>query len=259
MFVALISFSLIPWSFAATIPSTGFIGKDSINNTEKIWPFGDGSAPQVTIPNGTVIGMTNDGVDTWNAIPMAQSPAGKNRLRPPQPLATPFGTIKATTTDIPVCPQQFFSLGNSSGPIQQALATFFNSGLVQGVLDETEDCLTLNIQRPTATQADANLPVLVWFFGGGFELGGTDFPIAYDATPIIQKSVDLGKPIMFVSVNYRTGGFGFLPGKEIMAEGATNLGLKDQRFGLQWVQDNIAAFGGDPSKVTIWGESAGSK
>jgi carboxylesterase type B len=67
-----------------------------------------------------------------------------------------------------------------------------------------------------------------------------------------------GKPIIFVTVNYRVAGFGFLPGAEILADGSSNLGLLDQRLGLQWVADNIAAFGGDPDKVTIWGESAGA-
>jgi carboxylesterase type B len=75
---------------------------------------------------------------------------------------------------------------------------------------------------------------------------------------MIKTSVDLGQPIIYVAVNYRLGGYGFLHGKELAAEGGTNLGLRDQRLGLQWVADNIGAFGGDSSKVTIWGESAGS-
>jgi hypothetical protein len=80
----------------------------------------------------------------------------------------------------------------------------------------------------------------------------------YDGTSIVADSVKQGKPVIFVAVNYRVGGFGFLAGKEVLADGAANLGLLDQRLGLQWVADNIAAFGGDPDKVTIWGESAGS-
>lgn len=80
----------------------------------------------------------------------------------------------------------------------------------------------------------------------------------YDGTSIVADSVAQGKPVIFVAVNYRVGGFGFMPGKEILADGSANLGLLDQRLGLQWVADNIAAFGGDPSKVTIWGESAGA-
>jgi triacylglycerol lipase len=92
-------------------------------------------------------------------------------------------------------------------------------------------------------------------FGGGFQLGST---ATYDASNLLEESVRQGKPIMFVAVNYRVGGFGFMPGKEILADGAANLGLLDQRLGLEWVADNIAAFGGDPSRVTIWGQSAGS-
>lgn len=80
----------------------------------------------------------------------------------------------------------------------------------------------------------------------------------YDGTGLVNFGVDIGKPFIFVAVNYRVAGFGFLPGKEVMEDGAGNLGLLDQRQGLEWVADNIAAFGGDPDKVTIWGESAGS-
>lgn len=80
----------------------------------------------------------------------------------------------------------------------------------------------------------------------------------YDGSSIVADSVAQGKPVVFVAVNYRVGGFGFLPGKEILSDGSSNLGLLDQRLGLQWVADNIAAFGGDPDKVTIWGESAGA-
>lgn len=93
--------------------------------------------------------------------------------------------------------------------------------------------------------------MLFWIFGGGFELGWNSM---YDGAPWVSDSVKQGKPIIFVSVNYRVGGFGFLPGAEILADGSANLGLLDQRLGLQWVADNIASFGGDPDKVTIWGE-----
>jgi carboxylesterase type B len=97
--------------------------------------------------------------------------------------------------------------------------------------------------------------MLICLSGGGFELGGTSM---YDGTSLVAESVAQGKPIIFVAVNYRVGGFGFMPGKEILADGSGNLGLLDQRLGLEWVADNIAAFGGDPDKVTIWGESAGA-
>jgi carboxylesterase type B len=97
--------------------------------------------------------------------------------------------------------------------------------------------------------------MLTCLSGGGFELGGTSM---YDGTSLVAESVAQGKPIIFVAVNYRVGGFGFMPGKEILADRSGNLGLLDQRLGLEWVADNIAAFGGDPDKVTIWGESAGA-
>lgn len=80
----------------------------------------------------------------------------------------------------------------------------------------------------------------------------------YDGTGLVNFGVEIGKPFIFVAVNYRVAGFGFMPGREIQEDGAGNAGLLDQRMGLEWVADNIAAFGGDPDKVTIWGESAGS-
>lgn len=80
----------------------------------------------------------------------------------------------------------------------------------------------------------------------------------YNGSGMVTQSIILGYPVIFVGVNYRVSGFGFLAGKELQKDGSTNLGLRDQRLGLQWVQENIAAFGGDPTRVTIWGESAGS-
>lgn len=127
--------------------------------------------------------------------------------------------------------------------------------MVQAITVSGENCLTVNVQRPSGTTSSSKLPVVYWIFGGGFEFGSTQ---TYDATDFIQKSVSLGKDVIYVSVNYRVGGFGFLAGSALADEGSTNLGLRDQRLGLEWVADNIAAFGGDPTKVTIWVESAGS-
>jgi carboxylesterase type B len=102
---------------------------------------------------------------------------------------------------------------------------------------------------------DSGLPVLFWIYGGGFGFGSTQ---SYDATELILQSLVQDKGFIYVAVNYRLGGFGFLPGKEIKADKSANLGLLDQRMGLRWVADNIAQFGGDLTKVTIWGESADS-
>jgi carboxylesterase type B len=121
--------------------------------------------------------------------------------------------------------------------------------------DESEDCLTISVMRPRGTAADAKLPVLFWIYGGGFEAGSAQ---AYNGSVLIPQSVARGKPIILVAVNYRLGAFGFLGGSEVLADGAANLGLLDQRMGLEWVADNIAGFGGDPDAVTIWGESAGA-
>lgn len=148
----------------------------------------------------------------------------------------------------------YFSLDGRNFPTN-VLGTILNTPLFQAATNAGEDCLTINVQRPAGTTSSSKLPVLFWIFGGGFELGSTQM---YDGTSLIKESVAQGKPIIFVAVNYRVGGFGFLPGKEILKDGSANLGLLDQRLGLKWVADNIAAFGGDPSKVTIWGESAGA-
>ena len=80
----------------------------------------------------------------------------------------------------------------------------------------------------------------------------------YSGAAMVNRSISLGAPVIFVAVNYRVGGFGFMAGADLASEQSTNLGLRDQRLGLMWNSDNIAAFGGDPDKVTIWGESAGT-
>ncbi|KAF7195276.1 putative secreted lipase [Pseudocercospora fuligena] len=211
------------------------------------------SGPSVTIRNGTVVGSTATGIDSFKGIPFAQPPVGDLRLRSPRPLTSGFGTINSNPSPR-ACPQ-FFTPVNTGNVPQDALGMLVNTPLVQQVTNAGEDCLTLNVQRPSTATSSSKLPVLFWIYGGGFEAGSSGM---YDGGSIIRKSVSLGKPIIFVAVNYRLGGFGFLGGKDLAGEGNTNLGLRDQRLGMQWVQDNIAAFGGDPTKVTIWGESAGA-
>ncbi|RHZ62726.1 hypothetical protein CDV55_106918 [Aspergillus turcosus] len=212
------------------------------------------SAPTVTIasPAATIVGSSGT-VETFNAIPFAQPPTGSLRLKPPQPIQTPLGTIDGTGT-AKACPQFYVSTDTSKFPAS-VVDLLPSIPLFQDVIDGGEDCLTLNVARPSGTTPGSKLPVLVWIYGGAFQLGSTS---TYDPTSLLTSSIDLGMPIVFVAMNYRMGGFGFMPGKEIVEDGAANLGLLDQRLALQWVADNIAAFGGDPDKVTIWGESAGS-
>ncbi|TVY48690.1 putative secreted lipase [Lachnellula occidentalis] len=211
-------------------------------------------APTVAIPSpaATVIGSTLGLVDSFQGVPFAQPPTGSLRLKPPQAL-TSLGTVTATGTAM-ACPQLYFSDDTSDFPAG-VLGVLLNTPLFQTVTSAGEDCLTVSIFRPAGTTDSSNLPVLFWIFGGGFELGSTQ---TYDGTSLVSDSIAQGKPVIFVAVNYRVGGFGFLGGSEILADGASNLGLLDQRLGLEWVQDNIASFGGDPTKVTIWGESAGA-
>ena len=204
-------------------------------------------------PQATVAGTSIANVESFKGIPYAQPPIDQLRLKPPQPLTSSLGKVDGT--GIPkACPQFFFSIDERNIPTN-VLGTILNLPLLQTVTNAGEDCLTVNVQRPAGTTASSKLPVLFWIFGGGFELGSTQM---YDGSSLVLDSVAQGKPIIFVAVNYRVGGFGFLPGKEILKDGSANLGLLDQRLGLKWVADNIAAFGGDPDKVTIWGESAGS-
>lgn len=211
--------------------------------------------PTVTIssPSATIVGHSGLNVELFNGIPFAQQPTGSLRLKPPQPIESDLGSIDATGI-AKSCPQFFFATNTSEFP-GSVVGKLANIPLFQKVTNAGEDCLTLNIRRPAGTTAEDKLPVLVWIFGGGFELGSSTI---YDGASLVQNSMDLDMPIVLVGMNYRVGGFGFLPGAEILADGAANLGLLDQRLALEWVADNIAAFGGDPNKVTIWGESAGS-
>ncbi|QGA21553.1 hypothetical protein EYB26_009264 [Talaromyces marneffei] len=210
--------------------------------------------PTVTIaaPAATIVGASSGTVDVFNGIPFAKPPTGPLRLKPPVALTSGLGKVTATGI-AQSCPQMFFS--DSLNSLTGILGTLINLPLLQDITDAGEDCLTVNVIRPKGAGPTSKLPVLFWIFGGGFELGGTS---TYDGTSIVENAIAKGTPIIFVAVNYRVGGFGFLAGKEILADGSSNLGLLDQRLGLQWVADNIAQFGGDPTKVTIWGESAGS-
>lgn len=212
-------------------------------------------APTVTIshPQATIVGAPGPGVDMFNGIPFAVPPTGTGRLRPPQPIQTPMGTVEAIKS-AKSCPQFSFD-DNSNSFVTSLLGNLTDNPLVQKISNSGEDCLTVDIRRPSGTKAGANLPVLVWIYGGGFESGSTS---SYDGTSFVANSIQSNMPVIFVAMNYRLGGFGFLAGSEILNDGAANLGLLDQRLAIEWVADNIAPFGGDPSKVTIWGESAGS-
>jgi carboxylesterase type B len=102
------------------------------------------------------------------------------------------------------------------------------------------------------------LPVLVWIYGGGLYAGSTADP-QYNLSGIVRTSQDMSRPVIAVPMNYRLGVWGFLQTPQILAEGSSNAGLLDQKLALQWIKENIRAFGGDPKQVTVWGESAGAQ
>ncbi|KAF4456106.1 triacylglycerol lipase [Fusarium austroafricanum] len=207
----------------------------------------------VAVPSGTVIGSSSGKVDSFRGIPFADPPTGSLRLKPPKKLSKALGNFDASGLTGPSCPQMFISTGGQD-VIQKFLSDFLAIPFLTPITGQ-EDCLTMTVQRPAGTKAGDKLPVLFWIFGGGFELGSSAM---YDGTSLLGTAIDQDQPFVFVAVNYRVAGFGFMPGAEIKKDGSSNLGLLDQRMGLEWVADNIASFGGDPEKVTIWGESAGA-
>ncbi|KAL2262691.1 hypothetical protein VTK26DRAFT_398 [Humicola hyalothermophila] len=211
------------------------------------------AAPTVTIGESSIVGTSRLKTEAFNGIPFALPPTGNLRLRPPVRRTEPLGVFDATGLP-PACPQ-FLADSDSNEFLPKILDFVTNTALFQKALKISEDCLTINVVRPIGTKAGDKLPVLFWIYGGGFELGWSSM---YDGGPLVTNAINMGKPYIFVAVNYRVAAWGFMPGREILEDGAANLGLLDQRMGLEWVADNIEAFGGDPDKVTIWGESAGA-
>jgi len=193
---------------------------------------------QATINTGIIEGNydTRTGIQFYLGVPFARPPVGELRWKAPQPLV-PWKGVKETRKFGPRAIQ-----GIVFGDMKSR-----SEGL-------SEDCLYLNVWTP-AGRKDKNLPVLVYFYGGGFVAGDGAEP-RYDGESMAKKG------IVTITVNYRLGIFGFFAHPELSAESpykaSGNYGLLDQAFALKWVQQNVAAFGGDPKKITIAGESAGS-
>ncbi|KAH7025644.1 Alpha/Beta hydrolase protein [Microdochium trichocladiopsis] len=211
------------------------------------------SGPRVQIGNGTVIGETKNSIDTFLGIPYADPPV---RFSRPHHVSSTFENGVFNATGIPPsCPQHPMIVHpDALAQLPPEITAMFGEIVGHPTL-VSEDCLNLIIRRPSFATPESKLPVLFWIYGGAYENG---FTLAYDWSDLIARSVALDQPIIVVGVNYRVGAWGFLPGKEIQVDGSSNLGLRDQRLALQWVAENIEAFGGDPDKVTIWGESAGA-
>ncbi|CDO75771.1 hypothetical protein BN946_scf185039.g7 [Trametes cinnabarina] len=212
------------------------------------------SSPTVTLDKATVIGTQQGSVTSYFGIPYAEPPVGDLRLRPPQPVTGYNGTIDATAPATQ-CPQ-LLPAPRSDAPqeILEDLQAYFVADIPSSDAPQSEDCLSISVQIPSGTNPGA-LPVLVFLYDGGFTFGST---AATPGNAIVERSVELGQPIIYVNINYRLGAFGSLGGQEIKEAGVGNLGLQDQRVALRWIKQYISAFGGDPSKVTIWGFSSGA-
>ncbi|CAE6521281.1 unnamed protein product [Rhizoctonia solani] len=197
--------------------------------------FAAGSGPVVHGADGlSYVGTRNttSRQDYFLGIPFAQPPVGRLRFKPPVAWA-PGNTTEVDATQFGATCQQ----PTGYVPINNALS---------------EDCLTLNIWKPT--DVTEKLPVMVYIYGGAFFLGDT---LTYPGAFLVNRANEIGKPIIYVSINYRVGIYGFPPGQAAYDAGGRNLGFKDQRLALEWVNENIGYFGGDSTKVTLFGTSAG--
>lgn len=186
--------------------------------------------------SGRLQGVTQSGIESFKGVPFAAPPVGELRWRAPQPVK-PWSGVRNADAYSADCMQVPFP--SDAAPLGTKPA---------------EDCLYLNVWRPAGTKPDAKLPVMFWIYGGGFVNGGSS-PAVYSGSKFAEKG------IVFVSANYRLGRFGFFAFPELTKEHADgmvgNYGFMDQIAALKWVQRNIGAFGGDPSNVTVFGESAG--
>lgn len=219
---------------AVAIASLAFVNKPNVAEDFKV----------VKVEGGNISGTKNakGDVQIFKGIPFAAAPVGDLRWKAPAPVISWSGVKECT------------KFGPSP---MQGKPTPFMVYTPEFLIPEepiSEDCLHLNVWTPAKTPAEKR-PVLVWIYGGGFSSGGSACPI-YDGEALAQKGVVL------VSINYRVGVMGFFAHPELSKENSNNAsgnyGLLDQIAALKWVQSNISAFGGDPSNVTIAGQSAGS-
>ncbi|HKP55112.1 MAG TPA: carboxylesterase/lipase family protein [Polyangiales bacterium] len=197
----------------------------------------------VKVEDGELEGALNEAADvrSFLGIPYAKPPVGELRWKEPQ-RNTPWTGVRSAKDFGGRCAQ-------------------LDSAVLMNKASDTEDCLYLNVWTPAPPAPGAKLPVMFWIHGGGNVNGSTNEPVPYLGSGLFYTGEFLAKKgVIIVSLNYRLGVFGFLSHAGLTAEGSKsgNQGLWDQQAAMSWVQRNIASFGGDPSNVTIFGESAGS-
>ncbi|KAL7628048.1 hypothetical protein AAE478_002244 [Parahypoxylon ruwenzoriense] len=190
-------------------------------------------------------GLHRNGIEVFLGIPYGEDTSGVHRFKPPRPFVPASGSTIDARSYGPACPQP---LGEGIPPLT-----------LSNITDISEDCLNLNVARPGGLSTEKSrplLPVMVFIYGGGF-WAGSNQELSTAPDGMILESVANGLPVVHVSMNYRLGIFGFAQSDALKAEGSENAGLRDQRLAIEWVRDNIELFGGDPERITIFGQSSG--
>ncbi|KAJ7143745.1 Alpha/Beta hydrolase protein [Mycena epipterygia] len=202
-----------------------------------------GTGPLVNTSSGSYVGVhdAQNEVDVFKGIRFASPPT--RRFTPATPVSkAPEGPQPAGAFGAD-CPQL-------SAPLENAGVSF---GPPLRGANQSEDCFFVNVWRPAGTSEKDKLPILVYIFGGGYFSGAGS---EWDGTSLVRRSVATKKPFIYITFNYRVGVLGFIGSADAPSD-ALNVGLQDQRDALRWIQDNAEAFGGDGSRITISGESAG--
>ena len=247
--------------------------------------YGSKSLPKVDlgyeIYQATSLNETTN-LYSFSNIRYAAPPTGENRFRAPQPPAQNRSTVQVNSPDT-VCPQAspLWGLGSveyitrylagerSFNESDFSSASSLNISNIAGLASlipkpdprTTEDCLFLDVVVPQQlfkkkSKKSGGAAVLVWIYGGGYTAGSKSD--SYNPAGLLARSQDGDDDgVIYVALNYRLGAFGWLSGPTFQEDGTSNAGLHDQRFALEWVQKHISKFGGDPKRVTVFGESAG--
>src|SRR5580698_11569739 len=212
------------WRFAGMVIAAVQVAGVSVAVGQEAWT-----------ESGAISGVREGGLSVYRGVPFAAPPTGDLRWQPPVTV-TPWTGTRETDAFAPACVQTGVSMPGETPPVT------------------SEDCLYLNIWTP-AQEPSAKLPVIVWIYGGGFFNGSASMPLYWGDRLATKGAV-------VVTFGYRVGPFGFLAHPELTAESphhsSGNYGIEDQIAALKWVRRNIAAFGGDTTRVTIAGQSAGA-